>query len=72
MHVSLTIKTGNTDHPSETWLDRVRDKLGSILTILGVQVTPENLEMYGAMQPQLKLQLIPRYTIKFGSWRGNF
>ncbi len=63
MHVSLTIKTGNTDHPSETWLERVRDKLGSMLTILGVQATPENLELYGAMQPQLKLQLIPLLTL---------
>ena len=63
MHVSLTIKTGNTDNPSETWLERVRDKLGSMLTILGVQATPENLELYGAMQPQLKLQLIPLLTL---------
>ena len=63
MHVSLTIKTRNTDHPSETWLERVRDKLGSMLTILGVQATPKNMELYGAMQPQLKLQLIPLLTL---------
>jgi len=57
MHVSLTIKTGNTDNPSETWLERVRDKLGSMLTILGVQATPENLELYGAMAATIETSI---------------